>query len=146
MRFKLIVDSEKEEEIVVTSHSANDFVAEIEKMVYSYNNPTELLGYSDDAILRLNLSEIECITVIDRRTYALMNDGNRYRINDTLTAIEERLPSYFIRINKSAIANEREIKYFKTTFSGAVDAVFKSGYREYISRRCFVQIKRRFGI
>jgi len=25
-----------------------------------------------------------------------------------------------------------------------VDAVFKCGYREYVSRRCFAQIKRRF--
>jgi len=30
------------------------------------------------------------------------------------------------------------------TYSGAVDAVFKCGYRDYVSRRCLAQIKRRF--
>ena len=40
--------------------------------------------------------------------------------------------------------NEKRLEKFKTTFSGAVDAVFKCGYVEYVSRRCLSQIKRRF--
>ena len=146
MRFKLIIDPNEDEEIVVKAHSANDFVAKIEDLVSSYNNTAELIGYSDSEILRLSFSEIECISVLDRRTYAVIRSGEKYRINETLIAIQERLPSYFVRINKSSIANEREIKCFKTTFSGAVDAVFKSGYSDYVSRRCFAELKRRYGI
>ena len=29
-------------------------------------------------------------------------------------------------------------------FSGGVDAVFRCGYREYVSRRCFAEIRRRY--
>ena len=58
--------------------------------------------------------------------------------------LEEILPSYFIRINKSTLANEHRIARFDAVFSGGVDAVFQCGYREYVSRRCFAEIRRRY--
>ena len=58
--------------------------------------------------------------------------------------MEEIMPSYFIRINKSALANEHRIERFDAAFSGGVDAVFRCGYREYVSRRCFAEIRRRY--
>ena len=61
-----------------------------------------------------------------------------------LSELEERLPAYFIRLNKSAIANERHIASFSAGFNGAVDAVFRCGHVEYVSRRCFAVIKRRY--
>ena len=54
------------------------------------------------------------------------------------------LPSSFLRLSKSALGNEAQLERFSASFSGAVDAIFKCGYREYVSRRCFAQIKRRF--
>ena len=77
---------------------------------------------------------------------ALDSHKNRYVIKDTLRELEDILPSYFIRINKSALANEHRILRFDATFSGGVDAVFACGYKEYVSRRCFAQIKRRYGV
>ena len=58
--------------------------------------------------------------------------------------MEEILPSYFIRINKSALANEHRILRFDAVFSGGVDAVFQCGFKEYVSRRCFAEIKGRY--
>jgi DNA-binding LytR/AlgR family response regulator len=57
--------------------------------------------------------------------------------------LEHQLPSSFIRINKSTLANESALDRFTVTYAGSVDAVFKCGYTEYVSRRCFAQIKRR---
>lgn len=146
MKFKLIIDKEKDEEVTVVSHSANELTAKIENIVNSYTNSDEVPVFSDDEIRRLKYSQIECICVIDRRVFVFDENGNRYRINRTLSEIEADLPDYFVRINKSAIANERRIRSFKTTISGAVDAVFKCGYRDYVSRRCFAVLKRRYGI
>ena len=42
------------------------------------------------------------------------------------------------------LANEHRILRFDAAFSGGVDAVFQCGYREYVSRRCFVEIRRRY--
>jgi DNA-binding LytR/AlgR family response regulator len=84
--------------------------------------------------------------MIDRKVWIIDNAGNKYWTTGTLSDIEKALPSYFIRINKSSIANERKISCFKTSFSGAVDAVFKCGYKDYVSRRCFAEIKRRYKV
>jgi DNA-binding LytR/AlgR family response regulator len=105
-----------------------------------------LYVYNEYETKRIDLSNIECITIIDRKVYMICDDGEKYRINRRLCDIEPELPSYFIRINKSSIANENRIKSYKTTFSGAIDAVFECGYKEYVSRRCFANIKRRYNI
>ena len=93
---------------------------------------------------KLAFSEIECITILDRKVMAVDGEGNFYRVQDRLRDLEEILPSYFIRINKSTLANEHRIARFDAAFSGGVDAVFRCGYREYVSRRCFGAIKRRY--
>ena len=146
MKFKLIIDKDREEEISVIAHSASDFIAKIENMVMEHNGKNGIYVYRDDEITHLDFMDIECITIIDRKVYIIGCDGTQYRTNKKLCDIEPELPTYFIRINKSSLANERRIKSYKTTFSGAVDAVFKCGYREYVSRRCFANIKKRYEI
>ena len=91
----------------------------------------------------LSVSDIECVTVLDGKTYAIDSENRHYRLKQRLYELEQQLPSSFIRINKSALANETRLDKFQVTYAGSVDAVFKCGYREYVSRRCFAQIKRR---
>ena len=93
---------------------------------------------------KLPFSEIECITILNRKVVAIDSCGTHYSLRDRLRDLEERLPSYFIRINKSTLANEHRILRFDAAFSGGVDAVFRCGYREYVSRRCFSEIRRRY--
>ena len=93
---------------------------------------------------KLKFQEIECITILDRKVVAIDTDGNHYRVQDRLRDLEDVLPSSFIRINKSALANEHRILRFDAVFSGGVDAVFQCGYREYVSRRCFAELRRRY--
>ena len=92
----------------------------------------------------LSVSEIECITVLEGKTYAIDTQNKRYRLKQRLYELEATLPASFIRINKSTLANEAALDRFTVTYAGSVDAVFKCGYTEYVSRRCFAQIKRRF--
>ena len=75
---------------------------------------------------------------------ALDTAGERHVLKERLRDLEGLLPSYFIRINKSTLANEHRILRFDAVFSGGVDAVFRCGYREYVSRRCFAEIRRRY--
>ena len=146
MKFKLIIDKDCEEEIVAKVHSANDLTSKIEDLIFSYVGSDYLTVQGDYELLTIKFADIECITVIDRKLYVIDRRGEKYRTSGTLSEIEKMLPSYFIRINKSSIANERKISCFKTTFSGGVDAVFNSGYKEYVSRRCFAEIKRRYKV
>lgn len=144
MKYKLIIDKNAEEEITVVAHAPSSLTQLIEDLVYSHSGADSIIGFRDDGIRKLPFSEIECITIIDRKVLAIDTCGRRYRIQDRLRELEEILPSYFIRINKSTLANEHRIVRFDAVFSGGVDAVFQCGYREYVSRRCFAQIRRRY--
>lgn len=144
MKYKLIIDNEREEEIIAVVHAPSALTEQIENLVRSYSGADCMMGYRDEEIRKLSFGEIECITVLDRKVIAIDTDGRKYRIQGRLRELEDSLPSYFIRINKSTLANEHRILRFDATFSGGVDAVFQCGYREYVSRRCFAEIRRRY--
>ena len=144
MKYKLIIDKNVEEEIIAIVHSPSSLTQQIEDLVCGFTGADSIMGYRDDEMKKLTFGEIECITVLDRRVVAIDVHSNHYRIQDRLRDLEEVLPSYFIRINKSTLANEHRILRFDAAFSGGVDAVFQCGYREYVSRRCFAEIRRRY--
>ena len=146
MKYKIIIDKDAEEEIIAIVHAPSSLTGEIEDLVRSYSGADFIMGYRDEEIRRLSFGEIECITVLDRRVIAIDMKGNRYLLKDRLRDLEGILPSYFIRINKSTLANEHRIQKFDAVFSGGVDAVFRCGYREYVSRRCFAEIRRRYDV
>ena len=144
MKYRLIIDKDREEEIVATVHAPSALTKRIEDLVCSFSGADSITGYRDDEMRRLSFTEIECVTVIDRRVIAIDTGGKRYRLQERLRELEDTLPSYFIRINKSTLANEHRILRFDTAFSGGVDAVFMCGYKDYVSRRCFSEIRRRY--
>ena len=144
MKYKLIIDKNADEEIIAIVHAPSSLTQQIENLVCSYSGADYMMGYRDDEMRKLAFEEIECITVLDRKVIAIDVKGNRYSLKDRLRDLEDVLPSYFIRINKSTLANEHCIERFDAVFSGGVDAVFLCGYREYVSRRCFAEIKRRY--
>jgi DNA-binding LytR/AlgR family response regulator len=144
MKYKLIIDKNADEEIIAIVHEPSSLTQQIENLVCSYSGTDSIMGHKDDEMRKLTFQEIECITVLDRKVIAIDVNGNQYRIQDRLRDLEDVLPSYFIRINKSTLANEHRIERFVAVFNGGVDAVFRCGYREYVSRRCFSQIRRRY--
>ena len=144
MKYKLIIDKDAEEEIIAIVHAPSSLTQEIEDLVHSFSGADFIMGYRDEEMRKLSFGEIECITVLDRKVIAIDTNGNHYSLKDRLRDLEDILPSYFIRINKSTLANEHRILRFDAAFSGGVDAVFQCGYREYVSRRCFAEIRRRY--
>ena len=144
MKYKLIIDKNAEEEITVIAHAPSSLTEQIENLVCSYSGADCLMGYREDEMRKLAFSDIECITILNRKVIAIDTRGVHFTLRERLRDLEEILPSYFIRINKSALANEHRIARFEAVFSGGVDAVFQCGYREYVSRRCFSEIRRRY--
>ncbi len=144
MKYKLIIDKDAEEEIIAVVHAPSSLTQKIEDLVCGFSGANCIIGYRDDEMRKLSFGEIECITVLDRKVIAIDTKGNRYLLRDRLRDLEDILPSYFIRINKSTLANEHSIQRFDAVFSGGIDAVFACGYREYVSRRCFAEIRRRY--
>ena len=146
MKFRLNIDKTREEEIVATVHERSALTDQIESLVMQYAGQDRLPVYTEDEMKLLPIADMECITVVDGKTWVVDCHGRHYRIRRRLYELEAILPASFIRINKSALANENRLDRFAVCFTGAVDAVFKCGYKEYVSRRCFAQIKRRYDL
>ena len=127
MRYTLIIDKDGEEEIVARVHAPSELTRQIENLICSFSGADSILGSREEELRRLAFSEIECITVLDRKVMAIDAEGNHYRLQERLRDLEQILPSYFIRINKSTLANEHRIYRFEAAFSGGVDAVFRCG-------------------
>ena len=144
MKYTLIINKDVEEEVIVIAHAPSSLTQEIETLVRNFSGVDFVVGTREEEIRKLTFDEIECITILDRKVIAVDRMGKRYCLKHNLRDLEDILPSYFIRINKSALANEHRILRFDAVFSGGVDAVFYCGYKEYVSRRCFAEIKRRY--
>ena len=144
MKYRLVIDKNAKEEIIAVVHAPSELTQQIENLVRNFSGPDSILAYREDEMRKLTFEEIECVTILDRKVIAIDGAGRRYRLQERLRDLEEIMPSYFIRINKSALANEHRIVRFDAVFSGGVDAVFRCGYREYVSRRCFAEIRRRY--
>ena len=124
MKYRLILDKDAEEEIVVIVHAPSSLTEQIENLICSYSGEDSLMGYREDEMRKLRFPEIECITVLNRKVVAIDRNGRQFSLRDRLRDLERILPSYFIRINKSTLANEHCIVRFDAAFSGGVDAVF----------------------
>lgn len=144
MEFKFTIDKDGPEQVVVTARERTALIDQLEALVLSYEKTDRIAGYTEEDLRILKFSEIECISVLDGKTVAIDTRGKQYRLKYRLYELEKLLPTSFIRINKSSFANENRIRQFSATFSGAVDVIFQCGYREYVSRRCFAAIKRRY--
>lgn len=144
MEFKLVIDPGRPEEVIAAVHARSELTDRIEALVLRYSGADKLTVYARDEVRQLPFSQIECLTVIDGKTWAIDGTGTKYRVKLRLYELEAVVPACFIRINRSTLANEKRLERFVASFSGAVDAVFQCGWREYVSRRCFAQIKRRF--
>lgn len=144
MKFRLMIDPNAEEEVVARVHNPSVLTEQIEQLVMQHTGSDRLQAWTDEDVILLSVQDIACITVLNGKTFAIDHQNCRYRLKQRLYELEEQLPSSFIRINKSSLANEAQLERFRASFNGSVDAVFKCGYAEYVSRRCFAQIKRRY--
>ena len=146
MKFELVIDKDGEECVTARVHQQTPFARRLEAFVAAEDAPDVFCGYEEDGgMVLITPSDATSVTVKGEKTYVIA-DGRAYLIKMRLYEAEKMLPASFVRINKSACGNRAKIARFKTSFGGGVDVEFTDGYTDYVSRRCFAQIKRRYGI
>lgn len=144
MKFRIVIDKSGEEEIVARVHERTPLIDEIEELVAGGGE--EIAGYDGGDIRPLRISDVEAFYIENSHTYAVCSDGRRYLVKKHLYELEEMLPAGFRKINKSAIANMKHIVRYRSALNGSVDAVFRSGFSDYISRRCFAELKKEYSL
>lgn len=143
MKFKIFIDKNHEEEVIIYAHEKSDLIKEIEELVCENN--FDIIGFSDKEGVKLNLNEIYCFIVESNKIYALC-EKEKFLIKTRLYKLEENLTENFVKINQSCIANIRKIKKFDASISGTLTVTFKNNYVDYVSRRNVKKIKERLGI
>ncbi|MBQ9847412.1 MAG: LytTR family transcriptional regulator [Clostridia bacterium] len=142
MKFKLIIDKNAEECITAVCHERTPIIDQIESIIQKESNDNSIVGYADDEFKTIEFESIEVIYVEGGKTFAVLDDKRTYRVKLRLYEVESLLPTNFKKLSKSVIGNMKKIDRFSSTITGAVDAVFKCGRKEFVSRRCLAEIKR----
>ncbi len=143
MKFRFLIDKNREEEVIVYAHKKTKLVESIENIVKENN--FELIGYADREAVKLDLADVYCFTVENNKIYAVC-ENEKYLLKSRLYQVEENLSENFIKINQSCIANIRKIRKFDASFSGTLTVIFKNGYKDFVSRRNVKNVKERLGL
>jgi len=145
MKYSIIFDKERDEEVIIFAHGRSRVVERLEDVLRDDGTGIDsLVGYTDRDIVRIDVQSVECFTVENERMYAVTEDG-RYLLKLRLYQVEEGLDDHFVRINQSCIVNVDRIERFTTTVGTSLMVTLKSGYRDYVSRRCLKTVKERIG-
>lgn len=143
MKLQIVIDSNRDEEILVYAHEKTPLVCEIEELVISHS--VELIGYTEDETVKLNANDIYCFFTEDNKVYAL-TQNEKYKLKSRLYQLEETLTDGFVKINQSCVANIKKIDRFKVTVGGALMVIFKNGHTDFVSRRNIKNVKERLGL
>ena len=141
MKFRLIIDREREEEVVVYAHEKTPLVCRIEELAAESE---ELLGYSGKSIVKLTPTKVFAFATEDGKVVAFTEKEKLY-VNLRLYQLEKMLGSEFVKINQSCLVNVSKIERFEATIGASLMVVLKNGYRDYVSRRQVKFVKERMG-
>lgn len=144
MNFRLFIDKNREEEVVVYAHERSELTDAIEKLTLG-TEAAELIGYTGKEAVRLSPDDVFCFTLENGRLYAV-TEKERLQLRQRLYQIEEVLPRSFVKINQSCIANINKIERFDASISGTMTVIFKNSHRDFVSRRSLKHVKERLGL
>lgn len=143
MKFKLLIRPNEEEFVQAQLHRTSRFSEQLENFVMNDGKNDSLIGFDEDKeIAYLNFDDISIVTVIDGKTYAILNNNQKYWLKQRLYQVADQLPNYFLKINKSSIANRHQIKKFTVNSGAGINVIMKNNITDYVSRRCFAKIRR----
>lgn len=143
MKLQIVINPNRDEEILICAHEKSPLICEIEELVK--NNSVDLIGYTENETVKLNLNEVYCFFTEDNKVYAL-TENEKYRLKSRLYQLEENLNNNFVKINQSCVANIKKIDRFKATVGGSLTVIFKNGHIDYVSRRNLKKVKERLGL
>ncbi len=139
MKIKIVIDKDKDEEIVIFARERTELIDKIERLVKGENS---IVAKRDRVSYNIELSDIVCFTANDNKVFVYAGKET-FEVDEKIYELVEALPESFIRINKSCIANIEKIKSFDATITGTLAVNFKNGYRDYVSRRRMKYVKER---
>lgn len=143
MKFTVILNSEREEEVIVYAKEKNSLVKSIEDLVNGADNYFTV--QNERGIKRITEKEAYCFYIEDKKVYVL-TEKEKLLLKMRLYSIEEKLSEDFIKINQSTVINIKKIQRFDVSVTGTLKVVLKNGYTDYVARRRIKNVKERLGL
>lgn len=143
MKFTVILNSEREDEVIVYAKEKNSLVKSIEDLVNGADN--YFIVQNESGIKRITEKEAYCFYIEDKKVYAL-TEKEKLLLKMRLYSIEEKLSEDFIKINQSTVINIKKIQRFDVSVTGTLKVVLKNGYTDYVARRRIKNVKERLGL
>lgn len=143
MKFTVILNSEREDEVIVYAKEKNSLVKSIEDLVNGADNYFTV--QNESGIKRITEKEAYCFYVENKKVYAL-TEKEKLLLKMRLYSIEEKLSEDFIKINQSTVINIKKIQRFDVSVTGTLKVIMKNGYTDYVSRRRIKNVKERLGL
>lgn len=105
----------------------------------------KLVGLKDNESYILDASDIIYIDTVDKKTF-LYTNKDVYETSFKLYELEEELADAdFIRANKSAIINFRQIRAIRADIDGKLLITMENGERLFVSRQYAPVFKKKLG-
>ena len=143
MKFTVILNSEREDEVIVYAKEKNSLVKSIEELVNGADNYFTV--QNERGIKRITEKEAYCFYIEDKKVYVL-TEKEKLLLKMRLYSIEEKLSEDFIKINQSTVINIKKIQRFDVSVTRTLKVVLKNGYTDYVSRRRIKNVKERLGL
>lgn len=140
---KVNIDIDDKYEGTSITIQTNEWTDDLELLLAQIKKekPNRLFGIDEDQTVLLDPKQIDFIYSENRKVYAAL-ENRRLEIRMKLYEVENRLaPHHFMRFSKSVIGNINRIQRFELSFNGNLCVYFKSGNKEYISRKYVANIK-----
>lgn len=144
MKVQIDID-EKNEETSVTIH-AKEWNDELDSLVKTIKNTNSerIVGTDGEQSVLVHPEDIDYIFAEQRKVFAAL-DKQRVELKMKLYEVEELLyPKNFLRFSKSVIGNVERIQRFEIAFNGNLCVYFRSGNKEYVSRKYVAALKNQF--
>lgn len=141
MRIKIEI-SDESEEIIIRCREHDDKILEIERAIDNVlKGNGEMVLYSAGTEFYVAKSDILFFESEGDKIYA-QTAGKRYVTTYKLFELEDLMPSYFVRISKSTIANVKAISSMRREVIGNGEITFKNCERRaYFSRGYFKSLR-----
>ena len=144
MKYSVIIDRERDEEVVIYAKERSELVERIEAILTEEMSDI-IVGTSGNDTAMLRINDIICFTVTDGVTYAVTVKG-RYKIKMRLYQAEESFGTEVLKINQSCLVRKSAIERFSASIGGSLTVHLKGGFKDYVSRRQMKNVKERMGL
>lgn len=142
MKYKIVLNKDQEDDFLIFAREESKTLDKIREILSEEQQ--ELLGFDNERIEKLDISDVFCFYVEEGKVYA-MTEKRKYCLKQRLYQLEGLYSDDFIKINQSCLVNKTKIKGFEASIGGALTVILKNGYRDYISRRQLKTVKERMG-